>query len=74
MIKLMICLSSLDKDDSKVLALATRSVKLPFPKMGNRQEEQASGRMSGVSLLPLSLRFLLDSQVERSSRQMDLGV
>lgn len=41
-----------DKDDSKILALATGSVKLPFTKMEKRQEEQVSGRISGV--LPIT--------------------
>lgn len=39
------------KDNPKVLALATGRVKLPFTKMEKRQEEQVSGRISGV-LLP----------------------
>lgn len=40
-----------NKDNPKVLALATGRVKLPFTKMEKRQEEEVTGRICGV-LLP----------------------
>lgn len=46
-----------EKDGSKIVALATGSVKLPFTKMEKRQEEQVSGEYLEFSLLPFKFEI-----------------